>query len=297
MDEPDWMAKRFEEHRPHMRAVAYRILGSLSEADDALQETWLRLSRSDTSEVQNLGGWLTTVVARVCLTMLSSKKSRREHLSGASLPEPAAAPAADTDPEHQALLADSVGLALLVVLDTLTPAERLAFVLHDLFDIRFEQIAPIIGKSPADTRQLASRARRRVQGAATTSDPLRQQAVVSAFLAASRDGHFDALLTLLDPDVVYRADRVAVAMGSNPEVTGAAAVASTFSGRAQAARAALIDGVPGLAWMHRGQLRVVFSFTVTGGRITGIDVLADPSRLARLDVTPTGGKPPGGNGR
>ena len=217
MDEHDWLAERFEENRTHLRAVAYRMLGSLSEADDAVQESWLRLSRSDTSGVENLGGWLTTVVARVCLDMLRSRKSRREEPLDVHVPEPIVSREAGTDPEHEALLADSVGLALLVVLETLAPAERLAFVLHDMFAVPFDEIAPIVGRSPAAARQLASRARRRVQGcgrALPDADLTRQREVVDAFLAAARGGDFDALLAVLDPDVVLRADRAAVPAGA-----------------------------------------------------------------------------------
>jgi RNA polymerase sigma factor (sigma-70 family) len=286
MDEHEWLAERFEAHRGHLRAVAYRMLGSPSEADDAVQEAWLRLSRSDTSGVENLGGWLTTVVARVCLNMLQARTSRREEPLGARLPEPAAGGAAGADPEDQALLADSVGLALLVVLDTLAPAERLAFVLHDLFAVPFDQIAGILDRSPAAARQLASRARRRVQtaGAVPDADRTRQRAIVDAFLAAARGGDFDALLALLDPDVVLRADRAAVQVGASPELRGAKAVAGAFSGRARAARPALVDGAAGAVWAPGGQPRVVFGFAVADGRIAGIDVLADPERLRRLDL-------------
>src|SRR6266702_4584092 len=267
MEQHDWLAEQFEAHRIHLRAVAYRMLGSLSEADDAVQETWLRLSRSDTSGVDNLAGWLTTIVARVCLNMLQSRKSRREEPVGADL-------------------ADSVGLAMLVVLDTLAPAERLAFVLHDMFAVPFDEIAPIVERSPAAARQLASRARRRVQGAgvARDPDPPRQRAVVGAFLAASRGGDFDALLALLDPDIVLRADRAAVQTGAAQEVRGAAAVAETFSGRAQAAQPALINGAAGAVWAPGGRPRVVFSFTVAGGKIVAIDLLADHERLRQLDL-------------
>ncbi|MDQ2943200.1 MAG: sigma-70 family RNA polymerase sigma factor, partial [Candidatus Dormibacteraeota bacterium] len=230
MDEHDRLAMRFEANRTHLRAVAYRMLGSLSEADDAVQEAWLRLSRSGTTGVENLSGWLTTVVARVCLDMLRSRKSRREEPLGAPGPDPILSHGDGTDPEHEALLADSVGLALLVVLETLAPAERLAFVLHDMFAVPFDEIAPIVGRSPAAARQLASRARRRVQGAATVSktDRTRQREIVDAFLAASREGNFAALLALLDPDVVLRSDDAAVRTGASPEVRGAAAVAGTF---------------------------------------------------------------------
>jgi RNA polymerase sigma factor (sigma-70 family) len=286
MAESDWLAERFEENRSHLRAVAYRMLGSLSEADDAVQEAWLRLSRSDTSGVENLGGWLTTIVARVCLDMLRSRSSRREEPLGERLPEPIASREGVSDPEHEALLADSVGLALLVVLETLGPAERLAFVLHDMFAVPFDEIAPIVGRSPAAARQLASRARRRVQGAATVPDTdlTRQRAVVGAFLAASRGGDFDALLALLDPDVVLRADRAAVQAGASSEVRGAAAVANTFSGRARAAQPALVNGAVGAVWAPGGRPRVVFGFTITRGKIVEIDLLADPERLSQLDL-------------
>jgi RNA polymerase sigma-70 factor, ECF subfamily len=286
MEQHDWLAEQFEAHRIHLRAVAYRMLGSLSEADDAVQETWLRLSRSDTSGVDNLAGWLTTIVARVCLNMLQSRKSRREEPVGADLPDPVAGDEDGIDPEHEALQADSVGLAMLVVLDTLAPAERLAFVLHDMFAVPFDEIAPIVERSPAAARQLASRARRRVQGAgvARDPDPPRQRAVVGAFLAASRGGDFDALLALLDPDIVLRADRAAVQTGAAQEVRGAAAVAETFSGRAQAAQPALINGAAGAVWAPGGRPRVVFSFTVAGGKIVAIDLLADHERLRQLDL-------------
>jgi RNA polymerase sigma factor (sigma-70 family) len=285
MDDHDWLARRFEDHRGHLRAVAYRMLGSSGEADDAVQEAWLRLSRSDTSGVDNLDGWLTTVVARVCLNMLQARRSRREEPVGGDLPEPVAGRGDGDDPEQRALEADAVGLALLVVLDTLTPAERLAFVLHDLFAVPFEEIAPILERSPAAARQLASRARRRVRGAEPPeADLARQRAVVDAFLAASREGDFDALVALLDPDVVLRADRVVVRTGAAGEVRGAAAVAATFLGRARGARPALIDGAAGAVWAPGGQPRVVFDFTVAGGRITDIELLADPEHLALMEL-------------
>jgi len=296
MEEHDWLAARFEAHRTHLRAVAYRLLGSLSEADDAVQEAWFRLSRADTSGVENLGGWLTTVVARVSLDMLRARKSRGEEPLGAHLPEPLAGRADGGDPEHEALLADAVGLALLVVLETLAPAERLAFVLHDLFAVPFEEIAPIVGRSPAAARQLASRARRRVQGApaAPDADQSRQRAVVAAFLAASRDGDLTALLALLDPEVVLRADPVAVAASAArvgqgapklaPEVRGASAVAEVFAGRARAARPALIDGVPGATWAPGGQPRAVFAFEIAGGTIVAIELFFDPARLGQMDL-------------
>ena len=288
MNERDWLAERFEEQRPHLRTVAYRMLGSRSEADDAVQEAWLRLSRTDADRIENLGAWLTTVVARVCLNMLRSRRTRREE----PLDPDAAAVAGEhggSDPEHEALLADSVGLALLVVLDTLPPAERVAFVLHDMFDLPFEEIAPIVGRTPAATRQLASRARRRVRGAtAGDADPARRRQIVEAFLAASRGGDFAALLALLDPEVVLRADAVAVQAGADEEVHGARAVAETFSGRARVARAALVDGVVHAVWAVGGRPRVVFRFAIADGRITGIDLVADPDELGKLDVAVLG---------
>jgi RNA polymerase sigma factor (sigma-70 family) len=285
VEERDWLAERFEEKRTHLRAVAYRMLGSVSEADDAVQEAWLRLSRSDTSSVENLGGWLTTVVARVCLDMLRSRQSRREEPFDAQAPEPIVSREDGIDPEHEALLGDSVGLALLVVLETLAPAERVAFVLHDMFDLPFDEIAPIVGRSPDAARQLASRARRRVRGATVPdADLTRQREVVDAFLAASRGGDFDALLAVLDPDVVLRSDRAAVQMGASREVRGAAAVADTFSGRARFAQPALVNGAVGLVWAPGGRPRVVFGFTITSGKILEIDLVAEPDRLRQLDV-------------
>ena len=286
METHDWLAERFEEHRTHLRAVAYRILGSISDADDAVQEAWLRLARSDSSQVENLGGWLTTVVARVSLNMLQSRKTRREDPAGSHLPEEIAGSAERAGPEHQAVLADSVGLALLVVLDTLTPAERLAFVLHDMFAMPFEEIAPIVERSPAATRQLASRARRRVQGADTTPDAdlTRRREVVQAFLAASHSGDLGALVAVLDPDVVVRADQAVVRTGAEPEVRGVDAVAAIFLGRAKAARLALIDGVTGMVWAAGGRPRVVFNFTLSSGKITAIDLVGDPGTLEQLDL-------------
>jgi RNA polymerase sigma-70 factor (ECF subfamily) len=282
VDDATVLTEGFEANRTQLRAVAYRMLGSQSEADDAVQEAWLRLHRSDTTVIDNLGGWLTTVVARVCLDMLRSRRSRREEPIDDGVPEPV-----DTvDPEREAVLADSVGLALLVVLDTLAPAERLAFVLHDMFAVPFDEIAPILERTPAATRQLASRARRRVQSTATVPDTdfARQRTVVEAFLTASRGGDFDALLTLLDPDIVVRADRVAVEFGATAELRGADAVVSSFLGRARGARAALVNGAAGAAWVVDGRPRVVFSFTVTDGRITAIDLLADPALLRHVDL-------------
>jgi RNA polymerase sigma factor (sigma-70 family) len=286
MDEHDWLAQQFEAKRTHLRAVAYRMLGSLSEADDAVQEAWLHLSRSDTSGVANLGGWLTTVVARICLDMLRSRTSRREEPLDAHVPEQIMSRAGGIDPEYEALLADSVGLALLVVLDTLAPAERLAFVLHDIFAVPFGEIAPIVGRSPTATRQLASRARRRVRGAPTSGDAdlARQREVVDAFLAASRAGDFDALLTVLDPDVVFRADRTGASAGGSREVRGAPAVAKQFSGRAQLARPALVNGAVGVVVAPRGRLLLVLGLTITRGKIVAIDVVGDPERLRQLDL-------------
>jgi RNA polymerase sigma factor (sigma-70 family) len=262
------------------------MLGSLAEADDAVQEAWLRLARSDSGGIQNLGGWLTTVVARVSLDLLRARGSRREEGLGAHLPDPIVSGQDGTDPEQQALVADGVGLALLVVLDTLTPAERLAFVLHDTFAVPFDEIAAILGRSPAAAKMLASRARRRVQGTTTVpdADPLRQHAVVDAFLAASRGGDFEALMAVLDPEVVVRADRAAVLVGAAAEVRGAAAVADTFLGRARFARPALVDGAAGAVWAPGGRPRVVFDFTITDGRIVAIDLVADPERLRQLDL-------------
>ena len=294
MDENEFLAKRFEEHRSHLRAVAYRMLGSLSEADDAVQEAWLRLSRSETSGVENLGGWLTKVVGRVCLDMLRSRTSRRvmplgEPL-GTRVPEPLVSRADGIDPEHEALLADSVGLALLVVLETLSPAERLAFVLHDMFSVPFEEIAPVVGRSPSAARKLASRARRRVQGEAHVPDAdlATQREVVDAFLAASRDGDFDALLAVLDSDVVLRIDGGAVRAGLSRKVRGARAVAEqtlTFSRLSPFVRPALVNGAAGVVVAPRGRPFSVMGFTIRGGKIVEVDILADPARLSRLDVS------------
>jgi RNA polymerase sigma factor (sigma-70 family) len=280
VDEPTWLADQFESNRTHLRAVAYRMLGSVSEADDAVQEAWLRLSRSGT-EVENLRAWLTTVVARVSLDMLRSRNSRREEPLGPHLPEPVVSDDARADPERQALQADSVGLALLVVLETLAPAERLAFVLHDMFAVPFDEIAPIVGRSPAAARQLASRARRRVRGAAPVPDAdlARQREVVDAFLAAAREGDFDALVALLDPDIVLRVDRGA---GRSMEVRGLQAVSEqvrTFAPLVRAGRPVLVNGAPGVVVAPRGRPLAVAAFTVARGRIVEIDVLADPDRL------------------
>lgn len=275
-----------------MRSVAYRMLGSMSDAEDAVQETWIRLSRTDTSDVQNLTGWLTTAVARVSLDMLRSRSSRREEHFGDAVPEPPAdhrVPA--DDPENEAVMADSVGLALLVVLDTLAPAERLAFVLHDMFAVPFEEIASILGRSPAAAKQLASRARRRVQGAASDqdveTDVTRQRAVVEAFLAASRGGDFEALLALLDPNVVMRADSTTVKRpraDMAAETRGASAVASAWRGRAVGAQLALIDGFVGAFWAFQERPLAVFDFRVSNGKIVAIDVVGDPARIDELDV-------------
>jgi RNA polymerase sigma-70 factor, ECF subfamily len=289
MDEHDWLAERFEEHRTHLRAVAYRMLGSLSEADDAVQETWLRLSRSDTSDVENLGGWLTTVVARVCLNVLRSRKARREDPLDVHVPDPVVSSRDGLDPEHEALLADSVGLALLVVLETLSPAERLAFVLHDMFAVPFDEIAPMVGRSATAARQLASRARRRVQGEAPVPDPDlgRQRQVVDAFLAAARDGDFEALVAVLHPEVVLRSDGGALRPDASAVVHGARAVAGralTFARLYPFARPALVNGAAGVVVVPRGRPFSVMGFTVTDGRIVEIDAIADPARLRQLDL-------------
>jgi len=285
----DLLTGPFEENRTHLRGVAYRMLGSLSEAEDAVQEAWLRLSRADTSGVENLKGWLTTVVARVCLDMLRSRKSRREDQLDANVPEPVATSQQGADPEHEALLADSVGLALLVVLDTLTPAERLAFVLHDMFAVPFDEIGPIVRRSPAAARQLASRARRRVQGAAANRDAdlTGQRDVVEAFLAALRGGDFEGLLAVLDPDVVVRADIAGARPGAPSEVRGAqqwARQAIAFSQGARAARPALVNGAVGVVVAPRGRLFRVLEFTMAQGKIVRIDVVGDPTRLRELEI-------------
>jgi len=289
MDQDDWLAERFQAHRTHLRAVAYRMLGSLSEADDAVQEAWLRLGRADTRGLDNLGGWLTTTVARVCLDMLRARRSRREEPLEARLPDPVLSRDGQLDPEQQALLAEGVGLALLVVLETLAPAERLAFVLHDMFAVPFDQIGPIVGRSPAAARQLASRARRRVQGSAPPPDAdlARQRTVVDAFLAAARGGDFDALLAVLDPDVVLRSDRAALPGGS-VVVRGAAAVARqalSFSRFAPFARPVLVNGTAGIVAVPGGRPFAVLSFTVRRGKVVEILILADPERLRRLDLS------------
>ena len=290
MNDGDYLASRFESHRTHLRAVAYRMLGSLSEADDAVQEAWLRLSRTDADGIENLRGWLTTVVARVSLDMLRSRTRRQEDSLEVRVPEPIIDRADGTDPEHEALLADSVGLALLVVLGTLSPAERLAFVLHDIFGVPFVEIAPIVDRSPDAARKLASRARRRVQGERTVPDAdiATQREVVDAFVAASREGDFEALLKVLDPDVVLRADRGPVPAGVPGEVRGAEAVASRAVGFARLdleLRPALVNGVAGMVAMRDGEPFSVGSVTVRRRRIVAMDVLADPERLRELDLT------------
>jgi RNA polymerase sigma-70 factor, ECF subfamily len=290
MHEHQWLAEQFEANRTHLQAVGYRMLGNLSEADDAVQEAWLHLSRADTSTVKNLGGYLTTIVARICLDMLRARKSRREESLEASRPEPIVRPESGSDPEHEALLADSVGLALLIVLDTLTPAERLAFVLHDIFAVPFDEIAPIVERSEMATRQLASRARRRVRGGARGKDTNRteQRAVVEAFLSAAREGNFGALLSLLDPAVVLRHDRTAMPVGASPEVISAPAVAKQFAGRAQAARPILVNGAVGVVVAPRGRLLLVLDLTIRHGKIAEINVIADPARLQKLDLAVLG---------
>jgi len=284
----EWLAERFEADRTRLQAVAYRLLGSASEADDAVQEAWLRLSRSDTSEVESLSGWLTTVVARVCLDMLRSRRSRREEplaLDGEFIPDAA-------NPEREAMLAESVGLAMLAVLQRLAPAERVAFVLHDVFAVSFDEIAAIVGRSPVAARQLASRGRRRVQGASEdgrAADVARQRDIVEAFFRASRSGDLQALLAVLDPDVALRGDEAALRMGVRSgwltsELHGAKAVAEQFAGQAQAAQLALIDGVPGAVWAPGGTPRVVFGFTIRNGKVVEIELAADTERLSRLKI-------------
>jgi RNA polymerase sigma-70 factor, ECF subfamily len=288
MEHTDWLNEQFEQHRPHLRAVAYRMLGSLSDADDAVQDSWLRFSRADTRDVENLKAWLTTVVSRVSLNMLRSRQTRREDGYAPHMPDPIIDSPNGTDPEHQALLADSVGVALLVVLDTLSPPERLAFVLHDIFAVPFDEIAPIVDRTPEAARQLASRARRRVQGEPTVPDTDlgRQRELVDAFMAAARDGDFEALLAVLDPDVVVRADS---GVGIERELRGAALVArnaSAFHRLGLLTRPAIVNGVAGaVALREDGSAFSVGAFTVRGGKIVAIDFLADPVRLAGLDLT------------
>jgi RNA polymerase sigma factor (sigma-70 family) len=285
MPEDDSLTEQFEASRPRLQAVAYRMLGSRAEAEDAVQETWLRLARTDSALVENLGGWLTTVIARVCLDRLRSRRARPEVAIGAIPDEPASAENGD-DPAHQALVAESVGAALLVVLDLLPPAERVAFVLHDVFAVPFDEIAPIVDRSPDATRQLARRARRRLQGAPPTADLdlVRQRRVVDAFLRAARGGEFDTLVALLDPDVVLRPDAAAVRMGSLRETRGADAVASVLSGGARGARLAIVDGLAGFVWAPGGRTSGVVQFTIADGRIVAIDVTGDAERLQQLDI-------------
>jgi len=291
MDENEWLADRFEEHRSHLWAVAYRMLGSLTEADDAVQDTWLRLSRSGAGEVENLGGWLTTIVARVCLNMLRSRNLRREESFGVHVPDPLIGPESELQPEEEAVLADSVGLALLVVLDTLTPAERLAFVLHDMFDLPFEEIAPMVGRTPAAARQLASRARRRVKGAeipAPDPDLARQREVVDAFFSAARGGDFDALVAVLDPGVVLRIDAGARHPAASMAIRGAANVArQALTGLTSALpkvqlHPTLVNGAAGVIVTRRGRPVTVMGFTVAEGKIVEIDSVADPERVRRI---------------
>lgn len=289
MDDNDLQTQRFEENRPRLRAVAYRMLGSVGEAEDAVQEAWLRLTRTDTAGIENLGGWLTTVVARICLNLLRSRAQRREDPLDVRVPEPIISPDAGMDPEQEALLADAVGLALMVVLETLTPAERLAFVMHDMFAMPFEEVASMIARTPAATRQLASRARHRVQGQAPAPDPdpARQRIVVNAFFAAARDGDFDALVAVLDPDVVLRADggtargRRTVVIHTARDVAAQAVLAARF---APFVRPALINGTAGAVIATGARVLSIMAFTVADGRIVAIDVLQDPERLAAVDL-------------
>jgi RNA polymerase sigma factor (sigma-70 family) len=291
MDENQWLADRFEEHRSHLRAVAYRMLGSLAEADDAVQDTWLRMSRAGAGDVENLRGWLTTITARVCLNMLRSRNVRREEPLGVHVPDPVISTNGELQPEEEALLADSVGLALQVVLDTLTPAERLAFVLHDMFELPFDEIAPMVGRTPTAARQLASRARRRVKGAevpAPDPDLARQREVVDAFFAAAREGEFDALVAVLDPGVVLRIDAGAAHPSASMAIRGADAVArQTLTGLKSALRVAhlhpaLVNGAAGVIVSMRGRPMTVIGFTIVNGRIAEIDAIADPERVRTI---------------
>ena len=289
MNEHEWLATRFEENRAHLRAVGYGMLGSLSEADDAVQEAWLRLNRSDATTIENLGGWLTTVVARVCLDILRSRAARREEVLDTHVSDPTANRHGGSDPEHEALLADSVGLALLVVLDRLTPAERIAFVLHDMFDVTFDEIASIVGRSSTAARQLASRARRRVRGAASVpgSALSEQREVVEAFLAALRRGDFEGLISVLDPDVVVRVDEAGARPGAPREIRGArnwAKGAIAFSQFAQSIQPMLVDGAVGLLWAPRGRLSRVLRFTIERGKIAHVDVVADAARVREIEL-------------
>ena len=292
MDDSEWLAGRFERHRPHLRAVAYRMLGSLAEADDAVQDTWMRLSRSGDEDVENLGGWLTTIVARVCLNMLRSRQRRGEEPLAVHLPDPVIGPDAGIQPEEQALLADSVGLALMVVLDTLTPDERLAFVLHDLFDLPFRDVAAVVGRTPAAAKQLASRARRRVRDAEVPSEPdrARQREVVDAFFAAARQGDFDALVAVLHPDVVVRVDGGARHPEASMLLRGPAAVAkqaamgmATLLGHpATGLLPVLVNGSAGVIVTRHGRPVTVMGFTVAGGQVVQISGIADPERAERI---------------
>ena len=290
MNDNAWLAERFEANRSHLRGVAYRMLGSLSDADDAVQEAWIRFSRNDTGEIDNLRAWLTTVVGRVCLNMLRSRKTRPEVSLQTHVPDPIVSPETGIDPEQEAVLGDSIGLALIVVLDSLTPAERIAFVLHDIFAVPFDEIAPIVDRTPAAARQLASRARRRVQGAPEPDvDRAGQWVVADAFLAASREGSFDRLLAILDPDIVLRSDGGLAHPELNTYVRGAQAVAEqalTFRRFGATATRILVNGLPGgVAWAPDGSPFAILALTVTGGRIVAIDILADPERLAKVDLT------------
>ncbi|HET6174880.1 MAG TPA: RNA polymerase sigma factor SigJ [Gaiellales bacterium] len=284
MNDREWLAQQFEQHRPHLRAVAYRMLGSVGETDDAVQEAWIRLSRSDAATVSNLGGWLTTAVSRVCLDMLRARRSRKEEYVGSWLPEPIVSLDEHADPEQEAILADSLGLALLVVLETLTPAERLAFVLHDMFGVPFDEIAAIVDRTPDAARQLASRGRRRVRGAAPSpdSDQARQRQIVDAFVAAARSGDFEALLEVLDPDVVFRID-AGLSLGARPPITGATAVAEQILSRAPSfarfARPALVNGTAGFVVGPEERPFAVVGFTLVGERIVAIDIVTDPDKL------------------
>ncbi len=283
MDERELLARRFEAHRAHLRGVAYRMLGSTEEADDAVQEAWLRMSRAGAGGVDNLGGWMTTIVGRVCLDLLRARKARREETLGAREPEPAGGRRHERSPDEEVVVADSVGLALLVVLETLGPAERVAFVLHDMFDLPFDEIAPIVGRTPEAARQLASRARRRVRGASTADlDRRRKREVVEAFIAAIKAGDFEALVAVLAPDVAFRCDAQAIRMGGPAEVHGIAAVGEFFKGRAQAAVAGLIDGEVGILVPVKGRMLLVIALTFGGGKITALDAVADRDALASM---------------
>ncbi|NEW42200.1 sigma-70 family RNA polymerase sigma factor [Nocardia cyriacigeorgica] len=287
MDYTEWLIKEFEANRTHLHAVAYRMLGSVTDAEDAVQEAWIRLSRTDVSDVDNLAGWLTTVVSRVSLNELQRRKNRREQLCGTEVVDDRADRATTISPEQETMMADSVGSALLVVLDTLSPAERLAFVLHDMFAVPFDEIAAIVGRSSTATRQLASRARRRVHGIDQPAaiDIAQRSQIVDAFLRAARTGRFDTLLELLDPDVVVRADDTVVAAGAAAEVIGAEAVARTFTGRAQGVRPALVDREPGAIWMVGGRPRIVFTFTILDAKIVGIEMISDPEKIVGMDLS------------